>query len=289
MKNDRYPLVTVYITTYNRKALLKRAVESVLNQTYEKIEIIIADDGSSDGTHQYLKEMSSLGVFKTTVNNSGTSKGACFGRNNAIKLAKGEFITGLDDDDYFEPWRIEKFVELWLKLNSNDQINEVAGLFDSVVELREDGNYKYYESTSVDHATLRASNKIGNQVFTKKEYFLGINGFDEKMPALQDWDTWIRLSKKYGSFINCNTQSYIIDQVHGEVRISEKKSKKIRDAFARLSSKLKPMSYNEKISHLDAMYSYKQLNAYFPDIVTLLLFGKARRVAQVLKRKLVGA
>lgn len=289
MKIDRYPLVTVYITTYNRKSLLKRAVESVLNQTYKNIEIIIADDGSSDGTYKYLKEMSSLGVLKTTINNSGISKGACFGRNNAIKLAKGEFITGLDDDDYFEPWRIEKFVELWLQLNSNEQLNEVAGLFDSVIELREDGNYQYYTSISVDHATLRASNKIGNQVFTKKDYFLGINGFDEEMPALQDWDTWIRLSKRYGSFINCNTQSYIIDQVHGEVRISEKKSKKIRDAFTRLSTKLKPMSYNEKISHLDAMYSYKQLNTYFPDLVTLLLFGKARRVAQVLKRKLVSA
>ena len=58
--SDQSPLVTVYIPTYNRVDLLKRAVESVRNQTYTNLEIIIVDDCSTDNTQEYLKEISNL-------------------------------------------------------------------------------------------------------------------------------------------------------------------------------------------------------------------------------------
>ena len=93
-------LVTVYITTYNRREFLERAINSVLNQTHTNLELIVADDGSSDGSQQYLQELQNKGVLTAVLNTTGTSKGACYGRNKAINLAKGEFITGLDDDDY---------------------------------------------------------------------------------------------------------------------------------------------------------------------------------------------
>lgn len=283
------PLVSVYITTFNRKELLSRAVESVRKQSYPHVEIIVADDGSTDGTHEYLLALEQAGVLKTTINQSGESKGACFGRNNAIALAAGHFVTGLDDDDYFEDWRIEKFVERWKLLEANGQLEGVAGLFDSVTEIRADGNHKYYEQGSTDYATLRKANNLGNQVFTTKAHFVEVGCFDEKMPALQDWDTWIRLANRFGKFINCQSYSYIIDQVHGEVRISEKKAARIRNAFALLSNKLQPMSYSEKVAHLDAMYSYKQIDVTFADLAFLLVSGKVRRVAQVVKRKLISA
>ena len=107
------PLVTVYIPTYNRKFLLERAILSVLNQTYHNIEVIVVDDGSIDGTRELLVEMAKKDnrlhyYFKE--NNSG----ACKSRNIAIANANGFFITGLDDDDYFEKNRVESFVEYFL-------------------------------------------------------------------------------------------------------------------------------------------------------------------------------
>jgi len=94
------PLVTVYIPTYNRLELLKRAVKSVLDQDYSNIELIVVDDGSSDGTVDYLECVSQadqrVRYFVNEVNS-----GACVSRNKAIWAEKGEFITGLDDDDYF--------------------------------------------------------------------------------------------------------------------------------------------------------------------------------------------
>ncbi len=275
-------LVTVYITTFNRIDLLKRAIESVLTQTYNEIELIVADDGSTDGSHEFLLEQQRSGIL-TAVLNTGSSKGACFGRNRAIELAKGEFITGLDDDDYFEPHRINAFISKWKELEASN-VN-FAGLFDSVIEIRDDGKHKYNETKVVSYADLRKKNSVGNQVFSKLAFYKSIGGFDEEMPALQDWDTWLRLTKQEGRLINIIQYSYIMDQVHGGERISEKKAQRIRDAFERLGNKLNPVSTKEKISHLESKYSYGQMNISIVELFVLLCHFRLRKVAQVIKRK----
>ena len=276
------PLVSVYITTFNRLDLLKRAVDSVLNQTYTNIELFVADDGSTDGSHQYLTQMQEKGILRAILN-TAESKGACYGRNRAIELATGEFITGLDDDDFFETSRIDNFVTYWRKL---DSYNGIAGLFDSVIEIRTTGKYKYNETPHADYLSLRKCNSVGNQVFVPLEYLNNITGFDEEMPALQDWDTWLRLTKEYGVLININTYSYVIDQVHGGERISAKKADRVRNAFSRLSCKLQPLSFSEKISLLDSMYSYKQMNIIYKELLVLFVGLKFRKIAQVIKRRL---
>lgn len=285
--SDEARLVTVYITTYNRLSLLERAVNSVLNQTYPHIEIIVADDGSTDGTHEYLTKMESKGLLRSTINQSGSSKGACFGRNNAISMSKGYFITGLDDDDYFESFRIMEFILAWQEFDKSKK--NIAGLFDSVVELRADGRFRHNETKTANHMMLRKTNYIGNQIFTTRDKLLDVGAFDESMPALQDWETWIRLSKQHGELINIEKLSYIIDQTHGEERISEKKSKKIRLAFKKLAEKNSPISFSERSSHLESLYAYKQINIVFIEILRLLIGGKFRRFLQVLKRSLKNA
>jgi len=278
------PLVSVYITTFNRVELLKRAVDSVLQQSYKNIELFVADDGSTDATHEYLVDMEKKGLL-TAIINKGASKGACFGRNKAIALAAGEFITGLDDDDYLQAWRIATFIENWSVLEkSAEGLTNVAGLFDSMIEKMVDKEYRTHESKKVTYCQLRTSNPIGNQIFTKLDYIKSINGFDEDMPALQDWDTWIRLSRQYGIFINVNSFSYIVDAAHGEARISEKKATKIRQAFTLLETKLSPLKLSEKIKLTDTMFGYQQMNLHVKNFIILLLGGRFRRLAQVVKR-----
>ena len=274
--------VSVYITTYNRLELLKRAVASVKNQSYQTIEIIVADDGSTDGTKEYLKEMQEQGLLLSTINETGKSKGACYGRNKALSLATGDFITGLDDDDYFENWRIDSFVQYWFKLEQ-EKTKDIAGLFDGVLEVRENGNFAHNNSEYVDYNMLKSLNYIGNQVFTKTEYLLKIGGFDEKMPALQDWDTWIRLAKEYGIFENIKKNSYIIVQNHGMARISEKKANSIRVAFKRLNMKHKPNSLKEKASRIEAMCNYSQVKINKNELVILLMASKFKVIFRLFK------
>ncbi|HFM1980436.1 TPA: glycosyltransferase family 2 protein, partial [Escherichia coli] len=91
---------------------LKRAIHSVLLQDYKNIEILICDDSSTDGTADYVNELIAEGKnirYFCTERQSG----ACAARNMGIFSAKGEFITGLDDDDEFMPDRISSFVSAW--------------------------------------------------------------------------------------------------------------------------------------------------------------------------------
>ncbi|WP_420935765.1 glycosyltransferase [Alteromonas sp. A081] len=279
-------LVTVYITTYNRREFLDRAINSVLDQTYSPIQIIVADDGSTDGSQEYLAALQNDDVVTAILNTSGKSRGACYGRNRAIELAQGEFITGLDDDDYFEPWRVETFLNKWHEFSASKK--QFSALFDSVVEHRKSGKVACYDTKVVTYEGLRKGNLVGNQVFTRTSDLRAIEGFDEEMPALQDWDTWLRLSKYKGDILNINSRSYIQIQDHGSDRITGKPGSKIRFAFTRLMSKLEPLSFSEESHLLSTMYGgYPQVDIRPSELFKIFLGGHFRKVAQVIKRTLL--
>ena len=276
----------MYITTFNRLELLKRAIDSVLSQTYSPIELIVADDGSTDGSQQYLKGLHDQGILIAILNISGRSKGACYGRNKAISLARGEFISGLDDDDYFEPWRIETFIKKWQEYTVNKKV--FSALFDSVVEHRKSGPVACYDIKVATYQKLRKGNVVGNQVFTKTSYLKAVGGFDEQMPALQDWDTWLRLSNQYGDILNVNSRSYIQIQNHEGERITGKPAEKIRFAFNRLMNKLQPLTRSEESHLLSTMYGgYPQTDIRISELLKIFMGGHFRKVAQVVKRTLL--
>src|ERR1700722_18236400 len=105
-------LVSIYLPTKNREALLRRAVESVLTQSYTTLELIVVDDGSTDGTRRYLETVRTADSRVRVIRNE-TSLGAPLSRNLAIRDARGEFIAGLDDDDRVHPHRIASLVGEW--------------------------------------------------------------------------------------------------------------------------------------------------------------------------------
>ncbi|MDC5852100.1 glycosyltransferase [Vibrio europaeus] len=273
-------LVSVYITTKDRLELLKRAVASVLSQDYKKIELIVSDDGSSDGTHEYLLEQEKQGHLKAIIRTD--SKGACFARNLAIDLAQGEFITGLDDDDYFKPQRVSCFVQFWSNLD-NSKKTTIAGLFDSIIELGVNGQLVKDDAEEASYLDLRKSNLVGNQVFAKKEVFVGAAKFDVEMPAWQDWDMWIRMSKKYGSFLNIREQTYFMDLIHDHGRLSTKKSERIRLAYHKIVEKLGTQSYTERVAMLEKLYGYHQMTPKLSEVLILLSYGKVRPVVRSIR------
>ena len=202
MIKNSYPLVTVYMPTHNRCQLLKRAVESVLKQSYPAIELIIVDDASTDNTRAYLTD---LAIKHDNVQffTQQRAKGACAARNIAINAAKGELITGLDDDDEFQPERIKHLVEnydenyaftctgfLWHYGNKARAVDNT----DKVITLAEQLSYNY--------AT--------NQVLVATERLRKIGGFDESFVACQDYDTWTRLIKQFGYAKRVAGATYII-------------------------------------------------------------------------------
>ena len=196
-------LVTVYIPTKNRLELLQRAIKSVQTQTYPNIELIVVDDGSTDGTREYLAKEMEAGSLTAIFHEK--SLGACAARNAAIKCSRGEYITGLDDDDYFlSNRRIEFLIEKWNSVGPG-----FAGIFDSVKFNTGTGIIEAHNSQLATFKQLRRQNLVGNQVFAPRKHYLDAGLFDIDMPAWQDWDLWIRISEKFGSFVNINKLTYM--------------------------------------------------------------------------------
>jgi glycosyltransferase involved in cell wall biosynthesis len=124
MKNS--PLVSVIIPTYNRAPLLPRAIESVLAQTYENVEIIIVDDGSTDNTQTILKEYRDR-IRCIRTGNMGTSHA----RNVGMRASVGQYIAFLDSDDSYYPYKLSLQVD-WMERHPEIGMvsTEVSGVQD---------------------------------------------------------------------------------------------------------------------------------------------------------------
>lgn len=186
--------VSVIIPTYNRAKYLKDAIESVLGQKYQNLEIIIVDDGSKDDTAQIVKSFSSSKIKYIYQANQGRSKA----RNRAIKLAKGEYIAFLDSDDIFLPGKIQKQVAL---LDKNSQY---AMIYCSAQAVNSQGRklYPVYRANLSgwiysEIAFYLPLTIILPTVMVRKDILFKVGLFDENMARFEDIDLWRRISKRY--------------------------------------------------------------------------------------------
>jgi glycosyltransferase involved in cell wall biosynthesis len=212
MNND---FVSIYLPTFNRCELLRRAVYSVLAQTYENWELIIVDDRSTDGTREFLETLQKLDhrikcVFKSDTD---TLAGVQSSRNIAINLAKGKYITGLDDDDFFHPERLTK-----LKAAYDPSLAFVSSNYFRYSKGRAKINSNLGRRITMKHLAIR--NIVGNQVLTETKKFIAAGLFDEAMKSSQDLDLWFRLIKMFGPAKRIADHLYYHDVGHQHDRIS---------------------------------------------------------------------
>lgn len=229
------PLVSIYMPTRNRLELLKRAVESVLGQTYRNIELIVANDASTDDTEEYLKAMAAIDPRLRYISNT-EPRGAPTARNVAIECATGEFVTGLDDDDAFDRERVGAFVDYWGLLVSRDV--RPACIYSQDI-LINDAGVRFWVSqkkSSVRAGELFQGNYIGNQIFAPKSHFVGAGLFDVSLPAWQDLELFIRVLTQYGEARLLDLPTYYHTASLRPDRISAQESR-IRRAFDIVSRK----------------------------------------------------
>lgn len=105
------PLVSVIIPVYNSEKYLKEAIESVINQTWQNIEVIVVDDGSTDNSYAIAQSFQSSQIKVIQQ----TNQGACAARNRGFRESRGEYIQWLDADDYLEPKKVEDQVNVALQ------------------------------------------------------------------------------------------------------------------------------------------------------------------------------
>jgi glycosyltransferase involved in cell wall biosynthesis len=193
--NARKPNVSVIIPTYNRSHLISRAIQSVLDQTYQDFEIIVSDDASTDNTEEMVKGFNDerIRYFRHSLNKGGGAT-----RNIGIKAARGEYIAFLDDDDEWLGDKLKKQIEAM-----KDLPPEIWG-----------GIYcGFYYIIDGKVTTVRAALK-GNfkKEILNKEIMIGASSstllfsreaieetglFDETFERHQDWEYLIRFFRKY--------------------------------------------------------------------------------------------
>ncbi|WP_276481356.1 glycosyltransferase [Paraflavitalea pollutisoli] len=187
------PTVSIYITTKNRPQLLERAILSVVRQSYQDIEVLVVDDGSDCDNQSIIDRVQQQTNVPVRYFRNEVSKGACYSRNLAIDAAKGQFVTGLDDDDEFVVNRIEVLLKSYDNkyafVAANDNLILVNGKITHTQRLR---------LIKADTLLDAGENLIGNQVFTEKARWQAIGGFDVQFPAFQDFDTFYRLIRQFG-------------------------------------------------------------------------------------------
>ncbi|AKB67311.1 glycosyltransferase family 2 protein [Methanosarcina mazei] len=189
------PKVSVVIPTYNRAHLLPRAIQSVLDQTYQDLEIIIVDDGSRDNTERVIKNFKDERIRYIQHNQN---KGASAARNTGIRESRGKYIAFQDSDDEWFSNKLEKQIEAFA-----DAPPEVGIVYSGFYRIEADRKL-YLPSDQLSlkegniHNELLKGNFVGTPtVLMKKECFRNQRYFNESLPALEDWELWIELSKYY--------------------------------------------------------------------------------------------
>lgn len=193
--HDQNPKVSVVIPTYNRSHLIARAIQSVLDQTYQDLEIIIVDDGSTDSTEEIVKSFKNDNIIYIQHN---INKGPSAARNTGIKASKGEYIAFQDSDDEWLPEKLEKQIDVFC----NSPL-EVGVVYTSIIRIENDKKIYiprdcFTLKEGKIHDELLKENFVGTPaVLIKKECFEKTKYFDENLPALEDWELWIEISKYY--------------------------------------------------------------------------------------------
>ncbi len=179
------PKVSAIIPCYNQGQYVDEAVDSVLNQTFQDLEIIVVDDGSTD--EFTLEKLKNYTKPKTTVLHT-TNQGLPAARNNGINIAKGEYILVLDADDYFEPTFLEKAVRV---VEQRPEVGIVAcGIcyFGSI-------NRKIMPKSGDIRVCLAQSGTVGS-VFFRKICWEQAGGYHAHVWGYEDWDFNLSVTKR---------------------------------------------------------------------------------------------
>lgn len=232
---SKMTLVSVIIPTYNREAVLPRAIRSVLSQDYTNIEVIVVDDCSTDGTQTVMSQFNDPRIRLITHEQN---RGAGATRNTGIQAAKGEIIAFQDSDDEWLDGKLTRQIEVLESAGSDcvcvyctlinygrDSYGLLGGrravcVPDPQIEEKElNGDLR-------DLLFLKSIVSTQTMVCWKKD-LERVGGFDERLPNLIDWDIVIRLSE-IGSFefvniplVNTYTQPDSISSVSRKLPFSQ--------------------------------------------------------------------
>ncbi len=210
------PLFSIAATTYNHSGLVKKTLESVLKQTINDFEIIIVDDGSTDGTKEEILSVKDERINYVYQKPSGLPASA---RNRSIERCRGKYIALLDGDDTWLPEKLKKVLEVFKECPETDIVchdYKITGKDIKTVRRVCLGPYSedMYEKLLFDNKCLAISTTVlKREIFFKHGFWFDEN---KKLFSVEDYDFWLRLaeSEKF--------KFYYLPEVLAQYIVSEK-------------------------------------------------------------------
>jgi glycosyltransferase involved in cell wall biosynthesis len=190
-KIDIKPQVSVIIPTYNRAWVIKEAIDSVLAQDYAEFELIVVDDGSTDQTSDVLDTFGNvIKVF------SQKNKGVSAARNRGIAEASGNFIAFLDSDDLWHPQKLSSQIDFFNQTPDALICQTEEVWIRNGLRVNPKKRHKK-PSGMIFKPSLKLCLVSPSAVMIRRRLFDRVGGFDETLPACEDYDLWLRISCRF--------------------------------------------------------------------------------------------
>jgi glycosyltransferase involved in cell wall biosynthesis len=183
--------ISIIIPTFNRKALLVRALQSVYAQTFSDFEVIVIDDGSTDQTDQMMRDS-----FPQTLYHFQSNKGVSSARNKGIELAKGDWVALLDSDDEWLPNKLENQIS---RLKSNPEYKVCHTNEQWIRNGIKVNQMKKHKKTGgwIFPQCLPLCAMSPSSILIHRSIFTDIGVFNNSLPCCEDYDLWLRITVKY--------------------------------------------------------------------------------------------
>ena len=255
-------LVSVIIPTYKRPLKLRRAIESVLSQVYESIEVIVVDDNNEDDEFRLETELlmnEFVNEKKVVYLKHKKNKNGSGARNTGIRYSKARYIAFLDDDDFFKVEKIKKQVDYLIQHPTKKAVvclhkKSFKGfVYKKNIVVGESNYLSRFLSGDIDFGA-------GSTMLIDREVLLDLQGFDESFIRHQDWEFLVRFFRKYEVGV---LQEYLTEitvdghRNYPKAKAFEKVKAHFMDTFQCDINKLDNTKYNKIYqNHFKEMISY---------------------------------
>jgi glycosyltransferase involved in cell wall biosynthesis len=236
---DADPLVTVVLTTYDRREFLPEAIETVAEQTYDEIELVVVDDHSPESPRDIVENASTERLRDVVFVRHEENRGASAARNTGIKRASGELIALLDDDDLWEPDKIERQVAEFRR--SREEVGVVCTGLRSV-----DANGRTITTNTVDFdgditkRLLCGAIVPTPSVLVQPSIIDDAGLFDERLRLYEDQEWMIRLSRQ-ADFRSVG-DPLVISRRDGHGQLSDDVETKLTESYPLFMEKCRPIA-----------------------------------------------
>jgi glycosyltransferase involved in cell wall biosynthesis len=185
------PEVSVIIPTYNRRAMLLEAIDSVLAQSTPAFELIVIDDGSTDGTgeNEHLRRLAE--TIRIRIDRID-HRGPAAARNRGVAIARSPLIAFLDSDDLWSPTKLERQLA-FVRDNPGCAISQTNEIWIRNGRRVNPGLRHRKRAGDIFIDSLRTCLIAMSSVMIRTDLFRSSGGFDEHMTAAEDYDLWLRI------------------------------------------------------------------------------------------------